>query len=92
MTYLKNDFLKTLIFFDMDISYVSFCQCYFINCYFYKAKINNASLIYTTFQDCWIEKSNLNKVYFSRGAFYKQQLRKLLLMTVSFLMSFFDPQ
>ena len=32
-------FFENINFFDMDISYVSFCQCYFINCYFYKAKL-----------------------------------------------------
>ena len=64
----KKCFFEDINFFDMDIFDVSFYQCYFINCYFYKAKINKASLISTTFQDCWIEKSNLNEVYFSRGA------------------------
>ena len=61
----KKCFFEDINFFDMDIFNVSFYQCYFINCYFYKVKINKASLISTTFQDCWIEKSNLNEVYFN---------------------------
>ena len=85
-------FFKDINFWDIEIFNVSFFECYFVDCYFNRAKINDVKFVYTTFQQCIIDKSELSYCRFYSGAILASKISKTSLGKCEFQYTILQPE
>lgn len=85
-------FFKDINFWDIEIFNVSFFECYFVDCYFNRAKINDVKFVYTTFQRCIIDKSELSYCRFYSGAILASKISKTSLGKCEFQYTILQPE